>query len=506
MLMAGIMSSQAMANDFILIKVNSLVQPLSVETMNRDGYTYVAMRDMFNMLDAEVDWNSNKRCITATRDGREIKLYVDTNKAEIDGEEKDIVPPIEIVDGTTMVPLRFVSDALQMRVDWDMDSHTISITNDTGKYLFLNEKDDIVDDEQTDIISYDEALEMAQKKSSQLKAIDDSLDYLDELRTDLGETYHTLDEYSVVLNTFGLGSEYDSTSFSTASQQLQLRVQSNIESTIDVARSIKNVDMQKTSASLNEEIVNNSIEITLISYLTAIQTYEMNIQLLEENIKLQEENLENMKLKNELGMESDYNVKSAETEVKTNKTNLEQLKLSLENQKQTLKTFLGSEKDVYVDFDTDFNALKDVNLESYVIKKTQADPSIKLLKNDVEIAKYTVKTNSGYQSESQTQVYNELKTAQRSLSDAQDKMEKNIRNTYNTIKQLEENNKALLEKVEQAKRDYNTVAVSYQADRATIYQVNQAKLGILSAEQAVQENILNYKSLVFTFEHPYLIS
>lgn len=503
--MAGIFSSQAMADDFVLIKVNSLVQPLSAETLNKDGYIYVSMRDMFDMLDAEIDWNSNKRCITAQKDGKEIKLYVDKNTAVINDIEKEIVPPIEIIDGTVMVPLRFVSDALEMNVSWDSDTRTISITSDTGKYLFLKEKEDVTDEE-TDILSYDDALELAKKKSSQLKQIDDSIDYLDELRDDLGDSYHTLDEYSVVLNTYGLGSEYDSTSFSTASQQLQLRVQSNIESTIDVARNIKSVDLQRSSVPLNEEIVNNTIEISLIGYLTAIQNYQMNIQLLEENIKLQEENIENMRLKNELGMESDYNLKSAETELKTNKASLEQLKLSLENQKQNLKTFLGNENDVFVDFDTDFNALKDVALESYIIKKTQADPSIKLLKNDVETAQYKVRTNSGYQSESHISVYNDLKTAQRALSDAQDKMEKNIRNTYNSIKQLEENNKALLEKVEQAKRDYNTVAISYRAERATIYQVNQAKLAILSAEQAVQQNILDYKTLVFTFEHPYLIS
>ena len=85
-------------------------------------------------------------------------------------------------------------------------------------------------------------------------------------------------------------------------------------------------------------------------------------------------------------------------------------------------------------------------------------------------------------------------------------MEQNIRTAYNNIKQLEENNKSLLRAVEQAKDDYNSVVASYNAGMSTEYEVNQAKLGILSAEKDVEDNAANYDLLTFTFEKPYLLS
>ena len=85
-------------------------------------------------------------------------------------------------------------------------------------------------------------------------------------------------------------------------------------------------------------------------------------------------------------------------------------------------------------------------------------------------------------------------------------MATNIRNAYNSIKQLEEQNKAKKAAVDKAIETYNSVVVSYQAGMATAYQVSQAKMGILNAEIAVEQNALDYDMLVFTFERPYMLS
>lgn len=489
----------------INIKVDGLLQPISTETMNKDGYTLVGMRDMFNMLGASVDWNNVKRCITAKKDGKTVVLYVDDNTAEIDGKKTDIEPVgVEIVDGTTMVPLRFVSEVFGADVNWDMDTQTIEIKNDTGKYLLLNDKQNVP--EETTVLAFEDALAMAKKNNSQLKNLDDAAYYLDDLRSDLGNNLHAIDEYGVFLNSYEIGA--GPTGSISDSDALQLSLYENVVSSIQVIRNIKSVDVSLSETSVNEEMINDSIQLGLISAINDIKTYEMNIQVLEQKIALDEQNLENIKLKFELGMESEYNYKTEQTNLKTSKSNLESLKLGLESQKQNLKTLLGAKasEEIFVDDNVEFNTLDDFDLEVFITKKTQADPSIVLLKDAVDIAKYNLKTNASYTDENTTKVQNDLKSAQRTLEDTQDQMEKNIRNTYNSLKQLEENNKTLLLAVEQAKSDYNAIVSSYQAGRATQYQVDQAKLGILNAEKAVEDNAITYENLSFCLMRPYLLA
>lgn len=500
---AMLLSSNVFAAGNVKIEVDGLAQPVSTQIMNKEGYTLVGMRDMFDMLGASVDWNDVKRCITAKKDDKTVVIYVDTNVAEIDGKKEQIQPVgVEIVDGTTLVPLRFVSEVFGAKVEWNMDTQTISIQNDTGKYLLLNDKQSVPAD--TTVISFDDALAMAKDNNSQLKNIDDAVDYLDDIRDDLGNNLHTIDEYGIYLNKFALSGG----SSVSNSDALQLSLYENVASSIALVRNIKNIDTKKSETKLNEEMVNDSIQLGLISSINDIKTYEMNIQLLEQSIAVAEQSLENTKLKYELGMESEYNYKTEQTNLKTSKSNLESLKLGLQNQKHNLKTLLGvkADEEIYIDDDVKFDTLDDLNLEVFITKKTQADPSIVLLKDALEIAKYNQRTSAALTSENDIEVANNVKSAQRSLEDAQDQMEKNIRNTYNTLKQLEENNTKLLLAVDQAKSDYNAVVASYQAGKATKLQVEQAKLGILSAEKAVEDNSISYENLSFCLKRPYLLS
>ena len=58
---------------------------------------------------------------------------IDNNKARVNGEEKVIdadnhnVKPIMVPPGRTMLPLRFVSENLGCKVDWDSSSQEIKI-------------------------------------------------------------------------------------------------------------------------------------------------------------------------------------------------------------------------------------------------------------------------------------------------------------------------------------------------------------------------------------------
>lgn len=504
-LMAAIMVGSCMTTvlaDNVDIKVDGLMQVNDSDIINVNGYNLLGMRDVFEMLGAEVKWNSDKRLVTATKGDTTVLLYVDSNEATVNGETVKLPAKCKIVDNSVYIPIRFVSEALGCEIDWNEDSRLISIKATDGEYVLLNTGDTVT--ETTYAVTYEEALAMAVKKSSDLKTLDDTMVYLDELRDDLGDNMKLLDIQGGQINS----SVIDDSKPLDEQIAAQLAMQNNIESVITVARSIKNVDIQEQLRSVNEQMIKDSLELMLKNYTSTIKTTEMQISLLEQSIELGKQNIENLELKHSLGYTSEYDLNAAKTEQKTNETNLETLKLNLASQKQNLKTFLGVNADyeLYVGYDVTFDTLKDVKLESYVTIQREADPSIKVLKSKVTLAEYNKRTNSAYDSESTLSVENELKASQRALSDGKDNLEKNIRNGYNTLKQLEEQNKSLKLAVEQAKADYNKAVAAYKAGNATLLQVNQAKLGITSAEKAVEENAINYDMASFSFEHPYLLS
>jgi outer membrane protein TolC len=494
-------SVPAMAGE-VNFEIDGLVEANAGTVINRQGYNMLGMREVFELLGASVEWNSVKRCVTAEKDGVTVVLYVDTNKAYVDGESVKLPTNCVNVDGHIYVPVRFVSDAFGYDITWEAEARKIVINTGKDKYTLLEVTPDITDE--TKVLTYDEALALALKNNSSLKDIDESVDYLDELRDDLGDLIWSLDQQE---------SMYSSNLFNLSQQTndilaAQLALQTNIESTIEAARSIKNVEIQKQMVDVNKEMVSDGVELALKSYLNNIKSTQTQISLLSAKVELGKENIENLELKNKLGYESDYNLQSAKTSQLADESSLKMLQLNLANEKQTLNNLLGldANEDVYVEFDVSFDALDDVDLEKYVTSKRESDPSIKTLKNTVTLAEYKERTNKSYDSESTLSVRNELNSAKRSLSDGQDSLETNIRSAYNNIRQLEENNKMLLRAVEQAKADYNSVVTSYKSGLATEYQVKQAKLGIISAEKAVEDNEQSYDLLTFTFDRPYLLS
>ena len=117
---------------------NEIVVFLNGERMSFDsdpyiekGTTRVPMRAIFEGLGAKVDWDNDKRLVTAEKDGIEIKLTIGEETALVNGEENKLLVPAEIKNSRTMVPLRFVSEALGAKVDWDGETKTITITDET---------------------------------------------------------------------------------------------------------------------------------------------------------------------------------------------------------------------------------------------------------------------------------------------------------------------------------------------------------------------------------------
>ena len=60
--------------------------------------------------------------------------------------------------------------------------------------------------------------------------------------------------------------------------------------------------------------------------------------------------------------------------------------------------------------------------------------------------------------------------------------------------------------LKKAETTYRMVEVNYQAGNVTKTAVEQAEMGVISAQNALKTNAYNHDMLVFTFENPSLLS
>ncbi|MEC0241104.1 copper amine oxidase N-terminal domain-containing protein [Paenibacillus dokdonensis] len=109
------------------VKLNPLQAPTMVK-----GRTMLPMRAIFEAFDAKVSWNQKTSTVTATRDDITIVLKIGAQTATVNNQRIVLDVPAQNLSGTTMVPVRFVSETLGAEVNWNQAAQTVSImTSDT---------------------------------------------------------------------------------------------------------------------------------------------------------------------------------------------------------------------------------------------------------------------------------------------------------------------------------------------------------------------------------------
>ena len=90
--------------------------------------TMVPMRRIFEAYDADVEWFDATQSIKATRDKTVVELTIGQTAIKVNGEEKamDVAPVI--MNGRTLVPLRFVGEALGCDVQWVEETNSVELS------------------------------------------------------------------------------------------------------------------------------------------------------------------------------------------------------------------------------------------------------------------------------------------------------------------------------------------------------------------------------------------
>lgn len=121
-------------NNDIKVKVDGKELSFDQPPVILNGRTLVPLRAIFEALGAEVEWDSETKSITATKDNVAVLLVVDLaviTSGTIGGTANSTVldSAPTIINGRTMVPARAIAEAFDCTVDWNSSERTVVIVS-----------------------------------------------------------------------------------------------------------------------------------------------------------------------------------------------------------------------------------------------------------------------------------------------------------------------------------------------------------------------------------------
>ncbi|MED1872060.1 stalk domain-containing protein [Brevibacillus borstelensis] len=119
-----------------------------------NGTTLVPLRDLFESLGGHLFWDKDSQTAYVTKGKTCLSVQINSTSATVSDYDPDgdacnnprtvrLNTPAKIINGKTMVPLRFASEYLGAEVLWDQNNSTIQVFSDPNgeeylKYLVNN--------------------------------------------------------------------------------------------------------------------------------------------------------------------------------------------------------------------------------------------------------------------------------------------------------------------------------------------------------------------------------
>ena len=104
-----------------------------------DGRTMVPLRAIFEALGATVEWDDATWTAKATKDDTTIEITIEEKILYKNGNPITLDVPAKLINERTLVPVRAISESLDVLVGWDDATSTVSLT--TRKHAELAAED-----------------------------------------------------------------------------------------------------------------------------------------------------------------------------------------------------------------------------------------------------------------------------------------------------------------------------------------------------------------------------
>lgn len=103
------------------------VQTIVMAPIQLNNRVLVPSREVFEAMGAKVGWNHSIKEVNVAYKGKKIALSVNQTTATLDGNQITMDVPAKIINDKVMIPVRFVSEAIGMKVTWQGEERAVWI-------------------------------------------------------------------------------------------------------------------------------------------------------------------------------------------------------------------------------------------------------------------------------------------------------------------------------------------------------------------------------------------
>ena len=112
----------------------------------QDGRTLIPLRGVFDTLGYDIAWAGDTKTVTLAKDSDLITIVIGQKSYYQNGVSHETDVPAQIINGSTMLPLRAIAEAAGLSVVWDAEKKT----------AILLSPDHTDDNSESYYVSYDE--------------------------------------------------------------------------------------------------------------------------------------------------------------------------------------------------------------------------------------------------------------------------------------------------------------------------------------------------------------
>jgi plastocyanin len=97
-----------------------------------DDSLFVPYRAFAETIGAKVDWDGSSQRVTVQKGASTIQLTIGSTEATVDGHAAAMTAAAQLIDGSTFVPVRFLSEQFGIVVGYDDSTRTVSLTTSSS--------------------------------------------------------------------------------------------------------------------------------------------------------------------------------------------------------------------------------------------------------------------------------------------------------------------------------------------------------------------------------------
>lgn len=448
-------------NSVIKVTLDGQKQELTIDPVITSGVTFISARDFCNIFGLSMTWTQKQKEIIIADGKTNVILKISSTTALINNKAHTLPKAPFILNGSTMIPVKYLGNAFGFNVSWNQSENQIVLISPVKKAISTEPA--------IALLSYDAAIQTGIKKSPDYQS---SLLSKDRVVSQDDDLFIAPGTYNLKL----LQTKQDLKMYNSwADKQIALTME-------QVGNSVKN-QMDDLSLMFVEK-----------------QNQQDQVDLMAEKLRIE-------KIKYENGTSSMQSLLSIQTSHSAQVQNLIILDQKINAAYVKLNQTLANPADYRnsLEYDVAYEPIGEVNLDHKIIDDTAADPYIWYANQTVDSKEFKLNTyeyNAGGQSWSLTAM--DLTEARKNVNDTKTALAGVIRDRYQNLLQLESQIRLLELNLEQAKDSVNAIRLQYDLGNAIKLQVEEAQMAIPDLEYQIQNLKQQHEQLKMIFNKPYL--